>query len=165
MDIWDHDDESCVLDAVSRLNEVRGVRGLGRFFKQVCQSARQGSQDDFLGSVNIPIADIPSTGLECWFKLEARSHRSTVQGRIRLKLWLSTRDGQSSDLGDGIGERDNSAEVNKIEQLHMVFMQHEIATHEPSWTWNGELPGPALTILHQMAVQADLLDLHCVIAR
>lgn len=52
----DHDDESCVLDAVSRLNEVRGVRGLGRFFKQVCQSARQGSQDDFLGSINIPIS-------------------------------------------------------------------------------------------------------------
>lgn len=44
------------MDAVSRLNEVRGVRGLGRFFKQVCQSARQGSQDDFLGSINIPIS-------------------------------------------------------------------------------------------------------------
>lgn len=56
LDIWDHDDESCVLDAVSRLNEVRTVRGLGRYFKQVCQSARQGTQDDFLGSINIPIS-------------------------------------------------------------------------------------------------------------
>lgn len=164
LDIWDHDDESCVLDAVSRLNEVRGVRGLGRFFKQVCQSARQGSQDDFLGCVNIPIADIPSTGMDGWFKLEARSHRSTVQGRIHLKLWLSTRDGHPGD-GAISCEKDSSMEVGKMEQLQTVFMQHEVATHEPSWTWSGDLPGPALTILHQMAVQSDLADLHCAIAR
>ncbi|EDW68736.1 BAI1-associated protein 3 [Drosophila virilis] len=160
LDIWDHDDESCVLDAVSRLNEVRGVRGLGRFFKQVCQSARQGSQDDFLGSVNIPIADIPSTGLDAWFKLEARSHRSTVQGRIRLKLWLSTRE----DRGN-VAEENNEQQLRKIEQLQLVFMQHEVTTHEPSWTWCGDLPGPALTILHQLAVQSELTDLHCAMAR
>ncbi|XP_037044605.1 BAI1-associated protein 3 isoform X2 [Bradysia coprophila] len=159
LDIWDHDDESCVLDAVSRLNEVRGVRGLGRFFKQVCQSARQGSQDDFLGCVNIPIADIPSTGLEGWFKLEARSQRSSVQGRIRLKLWLSTRDDR------GFSEEDNSLEVRKLARLQKVIMSHEVAKHEPSWTWPGDLPGPAMTIFHQMAVQGNISDLQCALAR
>ncbi|XP_055685736.1 BAI1-associated protein 3 [Lutzomyia longipalpis] len=159
LDIWDHDDESCVLDAVSRLNEVRGVRGLGRFFKQVCQSARQGSQDDFLGCVNFPVAEIPSTGFDRWFKLEARSQRSTVQGRIRLKMWLSTREDR------GTSEEDTFTEVRKLEKLHTVFMCHELATHEPTWTWCGELPGPALTILHQMAVQGDLSDLLSSLSR
>ncbi|XP_035788394.1 BAI1-associated protein 3-like isoform X4 [Anopheles albimanus] len=159
LDIWDHDDESSVLDAVSRLNEVRGVRGLGRFFKQVCQSARQGSQDDFLGCINIPVCDIPSTGLEGWFKLEARSSRSSVQGRIRLKLWLSTREDR------GTSEEDNTLEVKKFERLQTIFMTHELSVYEPAWKWNGELAGPSLTILHQMAVQSDLSDLQISLAK
>lgn len=105
------------------------------------------------------LQDIPSTGLEGWFKLEARSQRSTVQGRIRLKLWLSTREDR------GTSEEDNSAEVRKMERLQMVIMSHEMQTHEPTWTWSGDLPGPALTILHQMAVQGDLSDLQCALAR
>ncbi|XP_058835851.1 BAI1-associated protein 3 isoform X4 [Topomyia yanbarensis] len=159
LDIWDHDDESSVLDAVSRLNEVRGVRGLGRFFKQVCQSARQGSQDDFLGCINIPVCDIPSTGLEGWFKLEARSSRSSVQGRIRLKLWLSTREDR------GNSEEDNTLEVKKFERLQTIFMMHELHAHDPAWKWNGELAGPSLTILHQIAVQSDLSDLQISLAK
>lgn len=111
-------------------------------------------------SVNcVLLKDIPSTGLEGWFKLEARSQRSTVQGRIRLKCWLSTREDR------GTSEEDISMEVQKLERLQRVFMSHEISTHEPSWTWSGELPGPALTILHQLAVQGDLSDLQCALSR
>ncbi|XP_022901984.1 BAI1-associated protein 3 isoform X2 [Onthophagus taurus] len=160
LDIWDHDDESSVLEAVSKLNEVRGVRGLGRFFKQVCQSARQSSaQDDFLGCVTIPLQDIPSTGLESWFKLEARSQRSSVQGRIRLKMWLSTREDR------GISEEDNWTELMQHESLYATFIDYELRNwSKETWTWNGDLPGPALTILHQHAVQGDLTDLQAAIA-
>lgn len=82
-----------------------------------------------------------------------------MQGRIRLKLWLSTRDdhGQSED--------DVLVEIRKLERCYVVFMQHELATHEPTWSWSGDIQGSALTILHQMAVQADLSELHCAMAR
>lgn len=56
-------------------------------------------------------------------------------------------------------------EVQKLEQLHRVFMSHELLTHEPTWTWTGDLPGPALTIIHQMAVQGDITDLQLALAR
>ncbi|CAH2039629.1 unnamed protein product, partial [Iphiclides podalirius] len=171
LDIWDHDDESSVLDAVSRLNEVRGVRGLGRFFKQVCQSARQGSQDDFLGCVNIPLREIPSTGVEAWYKLEARSQRSSVQGRIRLRLWLSAREA-------GRHDDDNWQQVRQHERLFGVLLAHEVETASmlhsgdaasgeasSSVPWEGELCGAAQTLLHQHAVQGDLSTLQAAIAR
>ncbi|XP_078053508.1 BAI1 associated protein 3 isoform X5 [Augochlora pura] len=157
LDIWDHDDESSVFDAVSKLNEVRGVKGLGRFFKQIAQSARSGGQDDFLGCVNIPLQDIPSTGLDRWYKLEARTQRSTIQGRIRLKLWLSTREDR------GTSEEDNWGELRQQERLYTIFLNHEMNKQGEDFT--GELPQTALTILHQHAVQGDVTELQQAIVR
>ncbi len=63
-----------MIDAAKKLNEVQGFKGLGRYFKQVAQSARtssKGNVDDFLGSVNVHIdvriflfslTGLPSTG-------------------------------------------------------------------------------------------------------
>ncbi|XP_023290645.1 BAI1-associated protein 3 [Orussus abietinus] len=157
LDIWDHDDESSVFDAVSKLNEVRGVKGLGRFFKQIAQSARSGSQDDFLGCVNVPLQDIPSTGLDRWYELEARTQRSNVQGRIRLKLWLSTRENRGTSEEDGWGE------LRQQERLYAVILGHEVARQGENF--DGELPQTALTILHQHAVQSDASELRQAMVR
>lgn len=46
------------MDAVCSLNEVSGVKQLGRYLKQVGQSARKGQSgdlDDFLGCVTVSI--------------------------------------------------------------------------------------------------------------
>ena len=35
----DHDDETNVLEAVKKLNDVKGVKGIRRYFKQVAMAA------------------------------------------------------------------------------------------------------------------------------
>ncbi|VVC39810.1 Mammalian uncoordinated homology 13, subgroup, domain 2,Mammalian uncoordinated homology 13, domain 2,C2 [Cinara cedri] len=162
LDIWDHDDESSVLDAVSKLNEVRGVKGLGRFFKQIAQSARSGSQDDFLGCINIPIQDVPSTGLDKWFQLEARSQRSNIQGSIRLKLWLSTRDDHGQALSQN--QFDNWTDVRRHERLLTIFNNYEMS-QKKNCLWSGELCHEATSILHQHAVQGAVSELQLAVIR
>jgi len=66
------------------------------------------------------LQDIPSTGLDCWYQLEARTQRSNVQGRIRLKLWLSTREDR------GNSEEDNWSEIRQQERLHSIFIFYEL---------------------------------------
>ena len=66
------------MEAVKKLNEVKGVRGIRRFFKQVAQSARGADQDDFLGCVTVAASEIPATGAEASYKLAGRTSRSQV---------------------------------------------------------------------------------------
>ncbi|KAK3090649.1 hypothetical protein FSP39_013399 [Pinctada imbricata] len=160
----DHDDEFSVLDATRKLNEVQGIKGLGRFFKQVAQSARSrrsdGDVDDFLGCVDVEFNDLPSTGEEKWFKLEGRSSRSNIQGDIKLRLSLATREDR------GLPEDDNWTDVRQHEDLICVFIQHEIRNlHEPAITWGGELRKAADTILHQHAIQGDITKIQRAVCR
>ncbi|KAL3318298.1 hypothetical protein Ciccas_003042 [Cichlidogyrus casuarinus] len=156
LDIWDHDDETSVLDAVSKLNQVKGVRGLGRYFKQVGQSARTSGKDvdDFLGCITQNLNDIPSVGSEKWYRLEGRTLKSRVQGEIKLGLHLSTREDR------GTTEEDNLADIQQHVDLLCIFIQYDAKqSRKPLSEWDGKLSKPAETILHQHAIQGDITEL------
>ncbi|KAL4240529.1 regulation of dense core granule exocytosis [Mactra antiquata] len=158
LDIWDHDDEFSVIEAAKKLNEIQGIKGLGRYFKQVAQSARTSkssgnSVDDFLGCVNVPLDDIPSSGHERWYQLEGRTSKSSVDGQIKLRLTLATREDR------GIPEDDNWTDVRQHEDLIGIFVDHEVRKcKEGSYRWHGELQQAAQTIVHQHAIQGDVTE-------
>ncbi|CAF4237191.1 unnamed protein product, partial [Rotaria sp. Silwood2] len=160
LDIWDHDDEFSVIEAAKKLNQVQGFKGLNRYFKQIAQSARtnylndSSHVDDFLGSVNLKISEIPSTGIDKWFSLEGRSENSKVRGQIHIRANLTTREDR------GLSEEDNWTDIKEHVELLQIFIDHELKKFKGETTeWTGELSRDAETILHQHAIQGGITDI------
>lgn len=158
LDIWDHDDESSVLEAVKKLNEIQTWKGLGRYFKQIAQSARTSggdNVDDFLGSVTIALNSIPASGMDRWFELRGRSQRSTVQGQLRLRLeWAGRFPPPPFDVS---ARRPRPFAAH--EQLLRALVRHETSQRVEGEIdeWDGHFTGhaPSLLLQHH-AVLAEL---------
>ncbi|XP_070581067.1 BAI1-associated protein 3-like isoform X2 [Ptychodera flava] len=127
---------------------------MGRFFKQIVQSARtssKGSVDDFLGCLNLNLGDIPSRGTDKWYELEGRTSKSNVQGQIRLKINLSTEQRPA--------ETERWTAITAHQTILEKFVEYELQRHaSKSYTWDGRLSSVADTILHQHALQNDITD-------
>ncbi|XP_019115811.1 BAI1-associated protein 3 [Larimichthys crocea] len=168
LDIWDHDDDVSVAEACKKLNEVSGLRGMGRYFKQIAKSVRangsasSGSEenaDDFLGCINIPLNEIPVVGYDTWFKLEPRSSTSKVQGECHLILKLFT-----SQRDTALSKKDSNVTIHKKLLSQIVEYEHAHVKREP-YNWNGQVCPPAWTVLTHHAVQTDLSPLQQAIVR
>ncbi|XP_059204676.1 BAI1-associated protein 3 [Centropristis striata] len=168
LDIWDHDDDVSVAEACKKLNEVSGLRGMGRYFKQIAKSVRSngsassGSEenaDDFLGCINIPLNEIPIAGYDTWFKLEPRSSASKVQGECHLILKVFT-----SQRDTALSKKDSNVSIHKNLLSQIVEYEHAHVKREP-YNWNGQVCPPAWTVLTHHAVQTDLSPLQQAIIR
>lgn len=136
---------------------------MDRYFKQIAQSARtsntteDGAVDDFLGSIDLNIKDLPSNGSEEWYLLESGTdQKSRFHGQIKLRMKLST----VEDRGNIEDQSYNDLEVH--EQFIKIFINHElgkIGSGKRAKEWKGLLGREAETILHQHAVQYGLNEL------
>ncbi|XP_078347490.1 BAI1-associated protein 3-like isoform X1 [Oculina patagonica] len=165
LDIWDCDDKALLKEEDSKLSKIKGISGMGRFFKDVMQSARKSSQDgnvdDFLGYIEIPVKDIPANGIDKWFKLEGRSSKSRVDGDCHLKITLTT--GKKPDIPYEIQHLYPTAL-----DIHGAFLREfikygcehcqETDTKDAKRS-SSELCPQAEFILHQHALQNELNEL------
>ncbi|KAJ8786520.1 hypothetical protein J1605_006009 [Eschrichtius robustus] len=166
LDIWDHDDDVSLVEACRKLNEVIGLKGMSRYFKQIVKSARangtagptEDHTDDFLGCLNIPIREVPVAGEDRWFKLEPRSSASRVQGDCQLVLKLITTQRDTS-----MSQRGRSGFLSYLLLLSRL-LQFEHRVEEPnSSSWRGELSGPAATVLCLHGAQSNLSALQLAV--
>ncbi|XP_066530374.1 BAI1-associated protein 3 [Hoplias malabaricus] len=168
LDIWDHDDDVSVAEACRKLNEISGLRGMGRYFKQIAKSVRangaaaSGSEenaDDFLGCLNIPLSEIPVVGYDKWFKLEPRSSASKVQGECHLILRLFT-----TQRDTALTKMVSNVVIHQKMLSQILEYEHNHVQKEP-YNWNGQVCPAAWTVLSHHAVQSDLSPLQQSIIR
>ncbi|KAI1896204.1 hypothetical protein AGOR_G00092400 [Albula goreensis] len=166
--VLDHDDDVSVAEACKKLNEVSGLKGMGRYFKQIAKSVRtngtaasaaEENVDDFLGCLNIPINEIPVDGCDRWFKLEPRSSASKVQGDCHLILKLFTTQRDTS-----LSKRDSHVVIHEKFLSRILGYEHAQVQVDP-YNWNGRLSLAAQTVLSLHAVQTDLSPLQQAIIR
>ncbi|KPP76408.1 BAI1-associated protein 3-like, partial [Scleropages formosus] len=190
LDIWDHDDDVSVAEACKKLNEVSGLKGMGRYFKQIAKSVRtngtsasgaEENMDDFLGCVNIPVNEIPVGGYDRWFKLEPRSSASKVQGECHLILKLFT-----TQRDTALSRRDSQVRIHEKLLSQILLYEHQQVQVNilfvfsfllgdgakiddlcctETYNWGGRLSKQAWTVLSHHAVQTNLSPLQQAIIR
>ncbi|XP_004627967.1 BAI1-associated protein 3 [Octodon degus] len=166
LDIWDHDDDVSLAEACRKLNEVIGLKGMGRYFKQIVKSARtngtagptEDHTDDFLGCLNIPVRDVPVAGADRWFKLEPRSSASRVQGDCHLVLKLIT-----TQRDTVMSQRGRSGFLSYLLLLSRILQFEHQAEESNSSNWRGEFSGPGSTVLCLHGAQSNLSPLQLAV--
>ncbi|XP_072610258.1 BAI1-associated protein 3 isoform X2 [Vulpes vulpes] len=166
LDIWDHDDDVSLVEACRKLNEVIGLKGMSRYFKQIVKSARANGTagptddhtDDFLGCLNIPIREVPVAGEDRWFKLEPRSSASRVQGDCQLVLKLIT-----TQRDTAMSRRGRSGFLSYMLLLGRLLQFEHRPEERNSSSWRGELSGPAATVLCLHGAQSNLSALQLAV--
>jgi len=92
----------------------------------------------FLFEVVVLLKDIPSTGLDIWTDLKARSERSKVEGQLHLRLSLATR--EERDLP----EDERQFETKQHCDLMTIFIDHELRKSQVSLSIFPFSPGAVL---------------------
>eukprot|EP00118_Oscarella_pearsei_P016781 m.162435 g.162435 ORF g.162435 m.162435 type:complete len:1179 (+) comp38842_c1_seq6:139-3675(+) len=155
VDIWDSDTEKTVGDALKNISHVQGFAGLGRYFRQVAQTAFHGTKDDLMGRVYIPVKEIPSEGLEDWRHIMNKKQKQK-KGQLHFKIQFVS---ERKILGRAMSWEDPFTEHWKIKRQ---FVRHEanLFKERGKKLWHGQLMTVTLDLLCQHALQNGVTSLH-----
>ncbi|XP_041980361.1 protein unc-13 homolog 4B isoform X3 [Aricia agestis] len=144
LEVWDFDPAETVKEKMTKIFEVKGVKGLRKLMKEIAITASTGKHDnELIGTSNIPLKSIPAGGMSMWLNLSKKS-KLRRQGVLKVRCSFSS-------------EKNSQVAAQEHRHLLRILLLHELESSKvaPYW-WCGNFSAPAEAILTQHAAQSGL---------
>ncbi|XP_048485356.1 protein unc-13 homolog 4B isoform X3 [Plutella xylostella] len=144
LEVWDFDPAETVKEKMTKIFEVKGVKGLRKLMKEIAITASTGKHDnELIGKANIPLKSIPAGGMTMWYSLD-KKNKLRRQGVVKVRLNYSS-------------EKNSRVAAQEHRHLLRVLLLHEldISRVAPYW-WCGNFSAAAEAILTQHVAQSGL---------
>nr|XP_021197227.2 protein unc-13 homolog 4B isoform X5 [Helicoverpa armigera] len=144
LEVWDFDPAETVKEKMTKIFEVKGVKGLRKLMKEIAITASTGKHDnELIGTSNIPLKSIPAGGMTMWFSLSKKS-KLKRQGVVKVRLNFSS-------------EKNSQVAAQEHRHLLRIILLHELENSKvaPYW-WCGSYSAAGEAILTQHAAQSGL---------
>lgn len=136
-------------EKLKKINEVRDSKGLRQFIMDTWSGNGNGNNNKLIGSLEVPLCQVPASGLNKWWQLEKASSGNKSRGLVHLLLHLSTNNQKRSTM------------AAQHRRLLRILLAHELLRNEcKPFEWRDEFANEALHILAQHAVQVHTIWVH-----
>ncbi|CAE1167999.1 BAIAP3 [Acanthosepion pharaonis] len=165
LDVWDNDPEQSLADAVLNIGQSSNMEDFHRGIKDIRKCLKKGEElDDFLGRMSCVVKTVPSAGERAWYQLEGRSHKSNVQGFVRISFRLTAVQPNISIKNGSIKEIPSSENcqehILKNADVVSVFIKHTLSSIYLSENnkWIGSMAKELVNIIHLHALHHDMSE-------
>ncbi|CAK1555317.1 unnamed protein product [Leptosia nina] len=153
LEVWDFDPAETVKEKMTKIFEVKGVKGLRKLMKEIAITASTGKHDnELIGTSNIPLKSIPAGGMIMWLNLSKKS-KVRRQGVVKVRFNFSS-------------EKNSQVAAQEHRHLLRILLLHELESSKVAhYWWCGNFSAPAEGILTQHAAQSGLTQTDNLLAQ
>ncbi|EEB13180.1 conserved hypothetical protein [Pediculus humanus corporis] len=153
VEVWDFDPAETIREKMTKIGDVKGVKGFSKLIKEIAVTASTGKHDnELVGTTNIPLKVIPASGQTFWLHLKKKS-KTKKRGDVKLKLSFSS-------------EKNSQVSLQEYRHLLKLLLLHELNnTKVDPYEWNGNFSSLAKDILTQHIAQSGLTTSSVLLAQ
>lgn len=147
LEVWDFDPAESIKEKLSKITDVKGVKGISKLIKEIAITSTTGQHvDEFIGKCAIGLNQVPASGLTKWFTL-LKKNRDSKRGLIKVRLSFSS-------------EKHTMVAQQEYRLLLKKMLLYELDKgNVPPHIWCGSFDSKADAILTQHVVQSGLTPL------